>query len=41
MSHHMFCPDKQQCNNAKFFPVFVLEIVVVENFMNECFKYGV
>ena len=34
MSHHKFCPDKQQYNIANPFPVYVLEIAVVVNFMN-------
>ena len=34
MSHHKFCPDKQQYNIANSFPVYVLEIAVVEKFMN-------
>ena len=37
--HKKFCPDKQQCNNAKPFPVHVLDIEEVENYY-ECFKYG-
>ena len=39
MRQHEFCPDKQQCNNAKPFPVYVLEIEEVENYY-KCFKYG-
>ena len=31
MRQHKFCPDKQQYNDAKPFPVYVLEIEEVEN----------
>ena len=34
-----FCPDKQQCNNAKSFPVYVLANEEVENYY-ERFKCG-
>ena len=34
-----FCLDKQQYNNSKPFPVYVLEIEEVESYY-ECFKYG-
>ena len=38
MRQPKFCPDKQQYNNAKPFPVYVLEIEEVENYY-KCFKY--
>ena len=31
MKQHKFYPDKQQHNNAKLFPVYVLEVEEVEN----------
>ena len=31
MKQHKFCPDKQQYNNAKPFPAYVVEIEEVEN----------
>ena len=36
---HMFCPDRQQYNNTKPFPVFVVatEDLEVQNYY-ECFK---
>ena len=37
MRQHKFCPDKQQYNNSKLFPVYVFEIKEVEN-CYECFK---
>ena len=40
MRQHKFCLDKQQFNNSKPFPVYVLEIGEVENCF-ECFKYVV
>ena len=40
MRQHKFGLDKQQCNNSKSFPVYVLEIENVEN-CYEHFKYGV
>ena len=39
MRQHKFCSDKQQCNNAKTFPVCVLEFEEVENYY-ECSEYG-
>ena len=39
MRQPKFCPDEQQYNNAKPFPVYVLEIEEVENYY-KCFKYG-
>ena len=39
MRQPKFCPIKQQYNNAKSFPVYVLEIEEVENYY-KCFKYG-
>ena len=39
MRQHKFCPDKQQYNNAKPFPVHVVAIGEVENYY-ERFKYG-
>ena len=40
MRQHMFCLDKQQYNNSKAFPVYVLEIEEVKSYY-ECFRYGV
>ena len=40
MRQPKFCPDKQQYNHAKLFPIYVLEIEEAEN-CYECFKYGV
>ena len=37
MTQHRFCLDKQQYNNFKPFPVYVLKIEEVEN-CYECFK---
>ena len=34
MRQHKFSPDKQQYNNAKPFPVYVLANDKVENYMN-------
>ena len=34
MGYHKFCPDKQQCNKIKPFPVYVLEIEEIETIMN-------
>ena len=34
MKQHKFCPDKQQHNNAKLFPVHFLEVEEVENWNN-------
>ena len=31
MRQHKFCPDKQEYNNAKPFPVYVVTIDEVEN----------
>ena len=39
MRQHKFCPDKQQYNNVKPFPVYVLANEVVENYY-ECSKCG-
>ena len=39
MRQYKFCPDRQHYNNAKPFPVYVLETEEVEN-CHECFKYG-
>ena len=32
MRQHKFCPDKQQCNNAISFPVYVLANEEAENY---------
>ena len=39
MRQQKFCPDKQQYNNVKPFPAYVLTVEEVENYY-ECFKYG-
>ena len=39
MRQHKFCPDKQQYNNAKPFPLHVLANEEVENYY-ECSKCG-
>ena len=39
MRQHKFCPDKQQYNNSKPFPVYVLANEEVGNYY-ECFKYS-
>ena len=39
MRQHKFCPDKQQYNNAKPFPLYVLVNEEVENYYG-CFKCG-
>ena len=40
MRQHNFYPDKQQYNNTKPFPIYVVAIEGVENYY-EYFKYGV
>ena len=39
MRQHKFCPDKQQYNDSKPFPVYVLKIEEEENYY-KCFKSG-
>ena len=39
MRHHKFCSDKQQYNNAKPFPAYILANEEVENYF-ECIKCG-
>ena len=39
MRQHKFCLDKQQCNNVKSFPVYILANEKVENYY-KCFKCG-